>query len=43
MAGVCKSTAPGGTHKGFELAQRIEEAATWVPSEGGCLHGLPKS
>jgi hypothetical protein len=43
MADACKPTTPGGTDEGFELAQRIEEMATWLPSEGICLHGPPKS
>jgi hypothetical protein len=42
MAGACKPTAPGGTDKGFELAQRIEEAATSLPSAVNALDGPPK-
>ena len=34
--------AGGVTDKDFELAQRIEEIATWQPAEAAALDGHPK-
>jgi hypothetical protein len=42
MADACKPPAPGGTDKGFELVQRIEKVATWLPSAVDALDGPPK-